>query len=61
MLCLTRKRGEAIRIADEIRITVLETGNRIRLGIDAPDDVEIVRAELDKRKVVPKSPPKAAA
>lgn len=61
MLCLTRKPGEAIRIAKEIRITVLETGYRIKLGIEAPDDVEIVRTELDDTEVVPTEPLKPAA
>ena len=47
MLVLTRKPGEKIRIGDEIVLTVIEIkGNRIKLGIDAPTDVSIVRGEL---------------
>jgi carbon storage regulator CsrA len=61
MLVLTRKEGEAIRIAKQIRITVLKTGHRIRLGIEAPDDVEIVRAELQDEEVVLTVPLKPAA
>ena len=47
MLVLTRKPGEKIRIGDEIVLTVIEIkGNRIKLGIDAPNDISIVRGEL---------------
>ncbi|HXY36430.1 MAG TPA: carbon storage regulator [Planctomycetaceae bacterium] len=47
MLVLTRKQQQEIVIADNIRVTVLEiNGNRIRLGIAAPDDVSIHRAEI---------------
>jgi carbon storage regulator len=47
MLALTRKPGEKIHVGDDITITVLAVnGGKIRLGIDAPDDVVIVRHEL---------------
>jgi len=47
MLVLTRKVGESVRINDHITVTVLEVkGNRIRLGVEAPDDVEVLRGEL---------------
>jgi len=47
MLVLTRKSGEKIHIGSGITITVVEVkGNKIRLGIDAPEDVPIFRAEL---------------
>jgi carbon storage regulator len=47
MLVLTRKPGEKIQVGDDITITVLAiNGGKIRLGIDAPDDVVIVRHEL---------------
>ncbi len=47
MLVLTRKLGEKIHIGDGITLTVLELrGNRVRLGIDAPSDVRVLRAEL---------------
>ena len=47
MLVLTRKPGEKIHIGTGITITVVEVrGNKIRLGIDAPDDVPIFRGEL---------------
>jgi carbon storage regulator len=48
MLVLTRKAGEKIHIGSGITITVVEVrGAKIRLGIDAPEDVPIFRAELN--------------
>jgi carbon storage regulator len=47
MLVLTRKPGEKIHIGSGITITVVEVkGNKIRLAIDAPEDIPIYRAEL---------------
>jgi carbon storage regulator len=48
MLVLSRKPGEKIRIGSGITITVVGVqGNKIRLGIDAPEDVPILRSELN--------------
>ncbi len=47
MLVLTRRLGEAITIGDNIRIVVVDiSGHQVKLGIDAPKDVEIYREEL---------------
>ncbi|MBF0517432.1 MAG: carbon storage regulator CsrA [Nitrospirae bacterium] len=47
MLVLTRKSEEAIKLGDSITITVVEIkGNKVRLGIDAPNGVRIFRNEL---------------
>ncbi len=47
MLVLTRKQNEKIRIGDSIVITVVRMkGNAVRLGIEAPRDVNILRGEL---------------
>ncbi len=47
MLVLSRKREEEICIGDEITIKVLSVkGGIVRLGIDAPKDVPIMRSEL---------------
>ena len=47
MLVLTRKQNEKIRIGDEITITVLRTkGKGVRLGIEAPAHVNVLRGEL---------------
>jgi carbon storage regulator len=47
MLQLTRKIGESIQIGDNIKITVLDDKhNQVKIGIEAPDDVEIWRDEI---------------
>jgi len=47
MLVLTRKYQEKIRIGNDITITVLRTkGKAVRLGIEAPSDVPVIRGEL---------------
>lgn len=48
MLVLSRKPGEQVYIGNHITITVVEIkGNRVRLGINAPSDVSVLRAELN--------------
>ncbi len=50
MLILTRKSGEGLFIGDSIRITVLEVrGKQIRLGIEAPSNVVVLREEIYRR------------
>lgn len=47
MLVLTRKPGEKLYIGEGIIVTVLSApGGRIRIGIEAPDHVPILRGEL---------------
>ena len=47
MLILTRRPGETILIGDDIEVTVMRiSGNQVRIGIEAPEDVHIVRGEL---------------
>ena len=47
MLVLSRKVNESITISDNIRVTVLYVdGNRVRLGIEAPKNLIVVRDEL---------------
>ena len=47
MLVLSRKHGEEIVIGSHVHITVLSVqGNRVKLGITAPRDVVVQRAEL---------------
>ena len=56
MLVLTRKAGETIRIGENIAVTVLAVeGHRVRLGIAAPTEVPIRRAELPLRCAKPAS------
>jgi carbon storage regulator len=50
MLVLSRKPGEQIVIGGHITVTVAEVrGNKVRLAIDAPGDIPILRAELLER------------
>jgi carbon storage regulator len=52
MLVLSRKIGESVIIQNNIKITVLEiSGNQIKLGFEAPDDVPIYRQEVYERIV----------
>ena len=51
MLVLSRKQQQEILIGDEIKITVLKVkGNTVRLGIDAPRDVHVIRGELNRKQ-----------
>ena len=48
MLVLTRAVGDGIVIDKNIKVTVISiTGNRVKLGIEAPDEVNIRREELE--------------
>lgn len=48
MLVLSRKPNQKINIGSDITITVVKVrGNVIRLGIEAPRDVRVVRSELE--------------
>ena len=50
MLVLTRKQGESLRIDEDIRITLVSCSKgHVRLAIDAPDEVEIMREEVYDR------------
>jgi carbon storage regulator len=52
MLVLSRKAGEQLYIGDNIVLTVSRiNGNRVAIAIDAPRDVRIVRAELERHTV----------
>ena len=47
MLILTRSKDQVITIGDNIRITIVEVrGDKVRVGIDAPRDVQVMRAEV---------------
>jgi len=52
MLVLSRKAAEAIVIDDAVRVTVLSVrGDRVRLGIEAPREVIVDRAEVRNRRI----------
>ncbi|MGH9097013.1 MAG: carbon storage regulator CsrA [Acidimicrobiales bacterium] len=47
MLNITRRRGERIVLGDDVFISVLEvSGQRVRLGIDAPRSLRVYREEI---------------
>ena len=47
MLVLSRGEGQVITIGDNIRVTIVEVrGDKVRVGIDAPRDMQVMRAEL---------------
>lgn len=47
MLVLSRKAQETIKIGDDIELRIIEVkGDTVRLGIDAPKSVDILRGEL---------------
>lgn len=47
MLVVSRKKNEKIRIADTITITVIEVkGDKVRIGIDAPENIVVHRQEI---------------
>jgi len=51
MLVLTRKVGERIQLGDNITVTLVKiNGNVVRLGIDAPPQMPVIRQELAEGK-----------
>lgn len=52
MLVLSRKQTERIRLGESIVVTVVRvSGDKVRLGIEAPPDVLVLRDELDHHTV----------
>ena len=54
MLVITRKVGESLRVGDDIKIHILENKtnrrtSQIRIGIEAPREVKILRSELVRK------------
>jgi carbon storage regulator len=50
MLVLSRKESQRIRLGDSIVITIVKiSGDKVRIGIDAPSDVLVLRDELEPR------------
>jgi carbon storage regulator len=59
MLVLTRKTNQSIKIGENIEITVLSvSGDKVRIGIDAPRDISVFRREvLENDDGPPADPP----
>ncbi|HAN96730.1 MAG TPA: carbon storage regulator [Planctomycetaceae bacterium] len=52
MLVLSRKESERIRLGDSIVLTVVRvSGDKVRLGIEAPADLVVLREELEPHEV----------
>ena len=57
MLILTRRVGEAMKLGEDITVTVLGVrGNQVRIGIDAPKSVSIQREEIYSTAVTDRTP-----
>ncbi len=57
MLILSRKKDEQIVIGDDITVTVVEIrGNKVRLGITAPEEVRVDRMEIHELRKAGVSP-----
>jgi len=51
MLVLSRKESQRIRLGDRIVITIVKiSGDKVRVGIEAPSDVLVLRDELEPRQ-----------
>ena len=52
MLVLSRKQSERVRLGESIVVTIVRvSGDRVRLGIEAPDGTVVLREELEKNSV----------
>jgi carbon storage regulator len=50
MLVLSRRERERIKLGDSIVVTIVRvTGDRVRIGIEAPPEVLVLRDELEPR------------
>jgi carbon storage regulator len=48
MLVLSRKQNERIRVGDSVVVTVVRvSGDKVRIGIEAPAHVRVIRDELE--------------
>jgi carbon storage regulator len=49
MLVLSRKQNERIRVGDSVVVTVVRvSGDKVRIGIEAPPEVRVLRDELEE-------------
>lgn len=50
MLVLCRKQGESFKVGDNITITIVRADKEVRIGIDAPKELAVVRDDTKTRK-----------
>jgi carbon storage regulator len=61
MLVLSRRESQRIRLGESIVLTIVRVnGDRVRVGIEAPADIRVRRAELEP-EVLPVDEPRKAA
>ena len=57
MLVLTRKTNQSIKIGDDVEVKILGvSGEKVRIGISAPDDVAVFREEIFEKINTEKMP-----
>ena len=62
MLYLSRKVGQTICVGNNIRLTVIEvSGDKVRIGIEAPPDVPVHRQEIYEMRLRDNTPTIAEA
>lgn len=50
MLVLSRRESQRIQLGKSIVVTIVRVkGDRVRLGIEAPNDIRVLRGELEPR------------
>ena len=58
MLVLSRKESQRIRLGDSIVITIVKiSGDKVRVGIEAPNNILVLRDELEPREPAAASAP----
>jgi carbon storage regulator len=54
MLVLSRRENERVKLGNSIVVTVVRlAGDRVRLGIEAPADIRVLRGELESQPAAP--------
>ena len=57
MLVLSRKESQRIRLGDSICVTIVKiSGDKVRVGIEAPSDVLVLRDELEPHELAARGP-----
>ena len=60
MLVLSRKEGERIKLGDDVVLTIVRlSGDNVRVGIDAPNEMVVLRDELQAFASPPDSGPES--